>query len=301
MKILVLENDPKELVLIQKALSGNRNILIPIFSSDQAWQFIQAGDVHFLIGNWDTSDLKATGFIRRVRAAKLPFPLYILLTSSMEPEQDAGLAEADDVIVRPYRPRDLKNRVAMAERIVSLSTNLASARTQLESQAVFDPVTGFMNRTAFLRQATGELERSRRASVPLSMIALEIENFKLIHDKFGTPTANDVLNVAAQAIREKSRPYDCIGRWTGNEFILLIVGVIGADAEKITERIISGMRGIRVEVANQDPLSVRISAGVASVARVSADLEVEILVEKARQATLRAKESGGNQVYLVYV
>ena len=301
MKILVLENDPRELALIQQTLGGNRHTLIPITSSEQAWGPIQTGEVRFLIANWDTSDIKQAQFIPRVRASKLSTPLYILLSTSRSPEEDLGPIQADDLLHKPYKPQDLKNRVSMGERIILLASNLASARNQLESQAVFDPLTGFMNRTAFLRQSAGELERVRRASAPLSLIALEVDNFKNITDIYGTEVADDVLRVVSQTIREKSRPYDYISRWMQNEFIILVSGVIGVDAEKIAERIIAGVRSTHIEVQNETPLNLKISAGIASVARISASTEVEPLIEHSRQSMARAKEAGGNQVFLAYI
>lgn len=301
MKILVLENDPQELSLIQQAASQNgKNTLIPIQSSEQAWPHIQSGEVHFLIGNWDTSDMRGREFISRVRAAKNG-AFYILLTTSKEVDDIHTPTDADDVIHRPLKMRDLKNRIAMAERIISLADSLATARNQLENHAIFDSLTGFMNRAAFLRQATGEMERARRSSDPISLIALDIDNFKTINEKFGVHMGDEILKVTSQSIQEKSRPYDCIGRWTGDEFIILVIGVIGADAEKISERIIAGVRGTRIEVQGEAPVSVNLSAGIASVARIGTSTEVEELIQKARQAMARAKEAGGNQTFLVYV
>lgn len=301
MKILVLENNPKEFALIQQALNNNRDVVIPLASSEDIWQYIRSGEANFLIANWDTSDLRHMQFIPRVRAMKIADPFIILLITEMSSDDDLAPTGADDVIQKPFRARDLKNRVAMATRIISLSNNLISAHDQLESQAVYDPLTGFMNRSGFFRQSNGELERARRASLPLSLIALDIDNFKLINDKFGITVGDDVLRMAAQVVREKSRPYDCIGRWMGDEFIIMLAGVIGADAEKIAERVIAGVRGTHVEVQNEPPVMVKISAGIASAARISASTEVEPLIQQARQAMARAKESGGNQVFLIYV
>src|SRR5690606_37573576 len=126
--------------------------------------------------------------------------------------------------------------------------------------------------------------RSRRASLPLSLIALDIDNFKIINDKFGEEMGDNVLKVVAQSIREKSRPYDCIGRWAGDEFVIALPGVIGADAEKVSERVIAGVRGTRIEVPNEAPLNVKVSAGIASVARITTSAEVEPIIEHARRA-----------------
>lgn len=301
MKILVLENDSKEMALIDKALNGGRHTLVPVQSGEQILAAVQSNVSNFLIANWDTSDLKQTQFIPRLRAMKQGSPVYVLLTSSKPLDDDPSPAQADDVISRPFRPQDLKNRVAMAERIISLASNLATARTELESKAVYDSLTGFMNHAAFIRQATGELERARRMSMPLSLIVLDIDDFKQLNEKFGKEVGDDILRVVSQAIREKSRPYDCIGRWSGDEFIILVTGVIGADAEKISERIIAGVRGVRIDVPNEPSLNVKISAGIASASRISASTEIDPLIDQARFAVTRAKEAGGNQVFLVFV
>jgi diguanylate cyclase (GGDEF)-like protein len=301
MKILVLENDLKEFGLIQNALNGNRHTLVHVKSSEQVWSAVQSGVSRFVIANWDTSDLKETKLISRLRTMKPETPVYVLLTSGKSMEEDLTTTQADDVLARPFKLQDLKNRVAMAERIISLASNLATARSELEEQAVFDPLSGFMNHAAFIRQSVGELERARRASMPLSLIALDIDNFKVINEKYSQKTGDEILKIVSNAIREKSRPYDCIGRWSGDEFVILVSGVIGADAEKIADRIIAGVRGAHIEIENEAPLNVKISAGIASASRISASAEMDPLIEKARFAVARAKEAGGNQVFLVFV
>ncbi len=301
MKILVLESNSKELALIEQALAGSQDTLVPLYSSEQIWSYTQSGEASFLIANWDTSDLRLTQFIQRVRVAKLSEPFYIILTTGRGPDNDLSSLGADDIVQRPFKPSELKNHVAMAERIISLASNLAVARDQLENQAVFDTLTGFLNRAAFLKQSVGELERARRASMPISVIALDIDDFKVINDSCGVVLGDEVLQVVAQSIREKSRPYDCIGRWSGDEFVLMMAGVIGADAEKVADRIIAGVRGTRIEVEKEAPLNVKISVGITSVAHISTSTEVEPLIQQALQAMVRAKEAGGNQVFLVYI
>jgi diguanylate cyclase (GGDEF)-like protein len=301
MKILVLENDPKEFALIQQALNGNRNTSIPLDSSEHAWQHIQSGESYFLIANWDTSDLSAAKFIPRARALQFQVPLYIVLSTKKNPDDVLTISGADDVIQIPFKASDLKNRVAMAERIISLSSNLAMAHSQLESQPLFDSLTGFMNRAAFSKQSTGELERARRASMPLSLIAMDVDALEMINNSFGVEVGDEVLRVLSQSIREKSRPYDCIGRWMGGEFIILLSGVIGVDAEKVATRIIAGVRGARIEVKNKMPLDIKISAGVVSIARVGASTEIDPLIQQALQVVSRAKEAGDDQVLMVYM
>lgn len=299
MNIHVLETDPREISLILKTLSARGDTLTPLSSSEEAWQAVKAGGARFLIVNLDTTDAGPSGLIPLIRSRQPAGPVYILIIT--ERFEKGAFPGVDDTLPRPYRTTDLLNRIAIAERVITLTSSLQSAREQLETQAAFDPLTGFLNRAGFLRQAAGELERSRRASLPLSLIALDIDNFKTINDKFGTDIGDDVLRAVASAIREKSRPYDCIGRWTGDEFSLALPGVIGADAEKVSARVMAGVRGARIEVPNEPPLNVRISAGIASIMRITSTAEVEPIIQQARQALTRAKEAGGNQAFIVFL
>jgi len=135
----------------------------------------------------------------------------------------------------------------------------------------------------------------------MSVVALDIDNFRIINDRFGNKIGDAVLQVAAESIRDKSRPYDCIGRWAGDEFILALPGVIGVDAEKVALRIMAGIVDTRIEVPNEEPLNVQASAGIASLVRITANTEIEPLILSAREALARAKQQGGNQVYTNYL
>ncbi|HNE05738.1 MAG TPA: diguanylate cyclase [Anaerolineales bacterium] len=297
MNILVLGTDSREVSAIQQIASGDGNTVVLASSSAEAWQVIQKGGIQVLVSDIDATDFVPFQLISKVRTLK--DSTYTLLITSRN--DDGLLPKGDDILHRPYTSADLKNRIEIAKRFIALTAKLVIVSQQLENQAAFDPLTGFLNRAGFLRQATGELERSRRSSSPLCLIALDIDNFQVINDRFGSKVGDDVLEAVAKSIRDKSRPYDCIGRWTGDEFVIVIPNIIGADAEKVAERIIAGVRGTRIEVADEPPLNVKISAGIAAIMRITSTTEVEPLIQNARQALTRAKEAGGNQVYLSFL
>ncbi len=295
MKVLVLENEAKTRSLIQNALEKSGQEMISVASMEEALKFIGAGQIRFLIADGDTDNFDKQGLIRRIRESVQP-PVYFLMITSSEKES----VDFDDTLLKPFTLTELRARIMIAQRFLSLGDNLSQARKQIDDMALYDPLTGLMNRSAFYRLAEGELERARRASSPLSLIALDIDNFKILNNAYGTEAGDEVLKVVTQTVREKSRPYDCIGRWSGDEFIIALPGVIGGDAEKIAERIIKGVRSTQI-VSKRIILNVGISAGIASAQRISAATEVEPLIEQARQAVRRAKENGGNQVNISYV
>ena len=295
MKALILEQNAKERSLIQHVLEKSGHAAILGKDMDQAWQLIEKGEARFIIADGDAEDFKKSNLIGRTRAAKI-LPVYFLILTAGEEDY----IEADDNLHKPLSASELKARIMIGQRFLLLGESLSKARNQLENLALYDSLTGLMNRNAFFRSAQGELERARRSSSPLTVIALDLDRFKSLNAEHGVEMGDEVLKIVAQIIREKCRPYDCIGRWTGDEFAIALPGVIGADAEKIAERIIKGINATNITYKN-DAVKVGVSVGIVSASRINASTEAEPLIEQARQAMARAKESGGDQVYLTYI
>lgn len=302
MKILVLNNDLMERTVIQQVLQSNGHEIMTAENSDTAMQLLQEGDIRFVIADRATTDMEQKQFIKRVRDAQPPYYIYILLITPKVQDTDVTTPRtgADDYLHKPIIPIELKIRVLIGERIIGLGDNLIEVRNALENTAMFDALTNVLNYKAFLTLSRGELERARRAQSPLSLIALDIDNFKSINEQFGENIGNDVLTVVAQAIREKSRPYDGVGRYQDDTFLIILPGVIGYDAEKIAERILKGILNTEITLLDGTKVNVQLSAGIASAVHVTASLEVEHLIEKANDAMKQAKRDGGNQVAIVF-
>jgi diguanylate cyclase (GGDEF)-like protein len=303
MKILVLSNDLMERTIIQQVLQRNGHELMPAENSDIAMQLLQEGDIRFIIADRVTTDIEEKQFIKRVRDARPSYYIYILLITSKLQETDIASPRVgpDDYLHKPVAPVELKSRVHIGERILNLGDSLVQAKGHLENTAMNDTLTQVLNQKAFLGLSVGELERARRAQSSLSLIALDVDNFKSINDQHGDNIGDDVLRLIAQVIREKSRPYDGVGRYEADTFLLIIPGVIGHDAEKIADRIIKGIKNTDISLLDGTALNVSISAGVASLAHVTVSTQIETLVQKAIEAVLQAKREGGNQIYTVYL
>ena len=258
----------------------------------EAWPPIQARETRFVIADAEASDVIVSELVRSTRAAAIP-PVYFLLLTSHEKLQ----SEADDTLHKPFKAVELQTRLAIGQRILSLGDSLSQARDQLENSAMYDPLTGMMNQTAFSKLAQSELERARRADSTLSLIALDIENFQDINERYGPEAGNKTLRTVADHIRERSRSYDCVGRWTGPEFMIALINVNGPAAETIARRIVTGIRFLRISHAGAT-LELSISAGVSTATNITESTELEVLIEQAQQALERAKGSGGYQVVL---
>lgn len=303
MKILVLSNDIMERTVIQQVLQRNGHELMPAENSDLAMQLLQEGDIRFIIADRVSTDIEEKQFIRRVRDAKPPYYIYILLITERLQETDIASPRVgpDDYLHKPVAPVELKSRVHIGERILTLGDSLIQAKDTLEDTVMNDTLTQVLNQKAFVGLSVGEMERARRAQSPLSLIALDVDHFESINKKYGKDIGDDVLRLIAQGIREKSRPYDGVGRYEGDMFLLILPGVIGQDAEKVADRIIKGIKNTDISLMDGTALTISVSAGIASAAHITASTEVETLIQKASEAVLQAKREGGNQVYTVYL
>ena len=303
MKILVLSRDLKERNVIQQVVQQNGHEIISAENSEAAIQLLQQGDIRFVIADRVTSDVEEKQFVKTIRDAKPPYYIYILVLTSRLEDTDisAPRVGADDYLQKPIVPVELKSRVQIGERILGLGDHLAQARDTLERIAMFDTLTSTLNQKAFLRFSGAELERARRGQTPLSLIALDIDDFKSINEKYGQNIGNDVLALIAQAIREKSRPYDGVGRYEADMFLIILPGVIGQDAEKIAERIIKGILNTNITLLDGREVKVGVSAGIVSTMRITVSTEVTTLIQHVIEAVGYAKRDGGNQSYMVFV
>lgn len=294
MKVLVLASDARERALLQSALERNRHDVFSAASVAEALRLVESARPRFAILDEDMVAADRAEFIAQARLPGLP-PIYILSLSS----SSQNPADTDDTLRKPFNPADLALRVALAQRFMALGESLSEARQQIETLAIYDPLTSVLNRSAFYRVATGELERARRSAAPFSLIALDLDNFHDLNETYGMAAGDEALRAVSAVIRERSRPYDCIGRWSGDEFVEALPGVIGDDAEKIAHRVIKGVSS--AEITHEDrPLTIGMSAGVASILQIHASTEIQPLIDQARQAVARAKEKGGSQVFLTF-
>jgi two-component system chemotaxis response regulator CheY len=272
------------------------------FGGQQAWEMIQQGQARFLVTDWTMPDLDGLQLIRMIRSASLPGYTYIILLTGRDQPRDIvfGLeAGADDYLTKPFNPLELQARVAVGERILKLEQSLIETRDQLQHQAMHDGLTNLLNRRALYDLAQVELERARRHSSPFGLIFLDVDNLKHINDHYGHQFGDITLKAVANIFRENSRPYDGVGRWAGDEFMIALPEATTSNAVKITERILQGIDNLRLVTPNGESLTIGASAGVAVISQVDINSKtLDALVESADEALYRAKHAGRGQLKL---
>jgi len=305
MNILVISNDLMERSVIQQVLDHSEHKVTFVDHAKDAWNLVAGDGIRFVIADASAQEQPVHQLIQHVRSNPELFGhTYILLL--INKGQNGSLVSslgvgADDYLNKPVATQELKARVSVGVRILTMGDTLMQAREQLDSMALYDNLTGLMNRQAFYKVAQGELERARRTSEGISVIAMDVDNFKDINARHGHSVGDNVLQVIAQIIREKSRPYDCIGRWAGDQFTIALPGIVSTDAEKIAKRILTGVQASQITLKDGPPLEIKLSAGIASTQNLNAYTEIDNFIQSAVLAMSSSKQNEEEEVSMVFI
>ncbi len=223
------------------------------------------------------------------------FVPIILITGlgDMESKRRGIASGADDFLTKPVSSVELQLRLSSMLRIKELTDQIKAANDKLAELAATDPLTQLRNRRVIYEHLEREFARARRYDHPLSVFMMDIDHFKSVNDNHGHGVGDEVLRVVARVLRNSTRETDIVGRYGGEEFIVLAPET-GAEAAMIVgERIRTAIQA-ESEAGAGIP-TVTISIGVATTQAVEA-AHFEDLIHLADQALYSAKRAGRNQV-----
>lgn len=172
---------------------------------------------------------------------------------------------------------------------------------RIERQAVTDPLTGLANRRRFEARLVEEVERARRLHETFGLVLLDIDEFKLVNDRYGHLAGDDVLREVARIVRENARDIDLPVRFGGEELALLLPGADAEGAEQAAERVRTAIEqaDMPVDTGGGPPLRVTVSAGAAALGE--GPQTADGLVAAADVALYRAKRAGRNRTHVARV
>ena len=173
---------------------------------------------------------------------------------------------------------------------------LAEANARLAQLAVTDGLTGLYNHRHFHERLTLEVERSQRSGLPLSLLMLDVDNFKLFNDTHGHPAGDEVLRQLARVLTDTRRANDVVARYGGEEFAVILVDTAKFTAAKVAERVRERVAAHDFSDAAQKAGKISVSVGVATFPEDGTDAEV--LVRSSDTALYAAKRAGRNRVVL---
>lgn len=166
---------------------------------------------------------------------------------------------------------------------------------RMEEMATLDGLTGCLNRSTTDRLLAHNLERGRREGSPLAFALLDLDHFKQINDRHGHRAGDEALCAVVQAIRQRLRAADVLGRMGGEEFGLVLPMTDEPGALRLLDEVRDAIARLVLQDAHGQPIGLSVSAGVA-VATVGSGLTAERIYVLADQALYRAKHEGRNCV-----
>lgn len=300
MKILIAEDDVTSRRILETILVKWGYEVISVTNGDEAWRKLQRADApQIALLDWMMPGMDGVEVCKKLREKEMAQEqyTYLMLLTSKGSKKNIVIgigAGADEYIVKPYDTNELRVRIHAGQRIIQLQSQLLAAKRELMMLSRTDPLTGTFNRRAILSQIEIEASRAKREDKKVSLSLLDIDHFKKINDTYGHMAGDDVLRECVQRITSVVRRYDCLGRFGGEEFLIIIPGADETGAHATSER-------IRCAVGDKDilvnGLRTRVTASQ-GVVTWDGNTGVDDLIERADKALYQAKKNGRNRVEL---
>ncbi len=298
MKVLVAEGDPAVRANLQDLLTEWGYDAVTVTSGAEAAGVLKSDHCPRLaVLDWQSSGIDGVELCREVRASSRSQYIYILLLTGRAGSQDIVMgmeAGADDYVTKPFNAAELRARLWAGRRILQLQEQLVQAREALREQATRDGLTGLWNRVTILEILDKEISRAARERGSVGLVMADLDYFKQINDMWGHIVGDSVLRQAAQRMHSNVRQYDSIGRYGGEEFLIVLPGCELRGGLAQAERMRASFASAPFDMPEGAP-PVTCSLGVAA-ADCSGPVDAHRLVREADAALYLAKRNGRNRV-----
>ena len=296
MKILIADEDPISRRVLEGTLIGLGHEVVAVVDGQDALAAVLAPDgPRLAILDWMMPGVDGLEVCRRARTEGQHY-VYVILLTSRDRREDrmAGLnAGADDFLIKPLDVVELRARLRSGERVVTLQQRLLDIQEALRHEATHDHLTGLWNRRMMLDHLERERNRARRAQRPLAVALADLDHFKQVNDRYGHAVGDAVLKAAATRMRSVLRDYDAIGRYGGEEFLIVMTERTAAEARGIVDRAREAVGAEPIDAGGAQ-VGITLSVGVAWSG--TAAEQGAALIHAADEALYRAKAGGRNRV-----
>lgn len=232
----------------------------------------------------------------RATAASYPTYVYVLLAARPEDRVQGLEAGADDVLTLPLDLAELRARMLVGRRILAHELALRAERDTFHAQSMRDGLTGLYNRTAIQEALERDLSRASRDGSAVGVVMADIDHFKQLNDQHGHLVGDEVLREVALRMRRTVRRYDSVGRYGGEEFLLIFPGCDRSLTLMLAERIRNVVGATPVSLSEPPwEVPVTISLGISSDEH-GARSDPLGHIRAADQGLYAAKEAGRNRV-----
>lgn len=266
---------------------------------NEAWRILNSENAPRLaILDWMMPGMTGLELCNRIRQQEREPYTYVILVTSKNLKQDVitGMeAGADDYIIKPFDQHELKVRLRSGTRIVQLQTELLAAREALRVQATRDSLTRLWNRLSILEALQREVTRADRERHHVGVALIDIDHFKTINDNYGHIAGDAVLREISRRMANSIRSYDYLGRYGGEEFLMVLPGCDREAVRMHAERVRINICREAMRLGDEQNVNLSASFGVTNFIP-GAGITIEDLIRNADNALYAAKANGRNRV-----
>ncbi len=304
MKVLVVEDEPLTREALKLLMEKSDYDVIVTSDGAEALEYLNSdpNPAQLIVLDWMMPEMDGIELCKRIRNdMSLPYCFIIILSSRTDKEDivrglDAG---ADDYLLKPYNPYELQSRIKAGARILRLQQQLESANQRLRIMASTDGLTSLLNRNAIMGVLNDELARAQRDGTYMAVVMADIDHFKKVNDSHGHIAGDHVLVEYSNRITSGLRAYDSVGRYGGEEFMLIMPNIPEEAARDVVERLKNNVSGSRFH-ADGIEIPMTSSFGIAW-GRPKEFGTARDFIATADTMLYEAKENGRNDVRLTYV
>lgn len=297
-KILVVEDDAVTRARLAFLLRKDAYQVDVAEDGDAGWSLFQEGYYSFVLTDWSMPGLSGPELCRRIRNYEGELYTYLILITGKTEKSNIALgleAGADDYVTKPFDSGELLARLRTGRRILDLQASEREAKRKLQDLASRDGLTGVLNRRALEERLFEAFSYQQRRGTSLSIAMLDLDHFKHINDSFGHQAGDEVLRESARRVMAVIREYDSIGRYGGEEFMVILPDTSSEEAAQIAERIRSAIAERPISTLDGSSVPATLSIGLATAEPVFGG-HLKQVVEAADAALYRAKRGGRNRV-----
>ena len=297
-RILVADDSVVIRTLLRRQLEEHGYVVVEAVDGEDALRVCRTEKPDLVLLDVEMPKLDGHGVLAALRAdasmADVPVVFLTARTTTADVVEGLRLG-AHDYLRKPFEPAELLARVSAAYRVKSLQDELRNRNAELDRISRTDELTGLPNRRHLQEQLGIATAAARRHNRSIGILVIDVDHFKRVNDTLGHDGGDRVLCAVADRIASACRTEDIVGRWGGEEFLVIAPFTDWVGAELLAERIrcAASDGDIAIDIGTDQSIPVTVSIGAAA-----GGPDAEKLVREADGALYEAKERGRDRVVL---